>query len=67
MVSLLRNEVIEELRLKDYGYEVWTVDNGFYLNTQGEYLLLNGDEAHDRAQIGKYSMRTSTIWISFTK
>jgi phytoene dehydrogenase-like protein len=55
MVSLLRDEVIEELRLKDYGYEVWTVDNGFYLNTRGEYLLLNGDEAHDRAQIGKYS------------
>jgi len=55
MVSLLRNEVIEELHLKDYGYEVWTVDNSFYVNTRGDFLSLNGDEAHDRAQIAKFS------------
>lgn len=55
MVSLLRDEVIEELKLKEYGYEVWTVDNGFYLNTRGEHILLTDDEDHNRAQVSKFS------------
>ena len=55
MVSLLRNEVIEELRLADHGYEVTVVGSSFYVDSRGDYLLLNGDEQHDRAQIGKYS------------
>ncbi|MBT3623825.1 MAG: NAD(P)/FAD-dependent oxidoreductase, partial [Gammaproteobacteria bacterium] len=55
MVSLLRNEVIEELRLEDYGYKVTVVESGFYPDSNGNYLLLDGDAAHNEAQISRFS------------
>ncbi|MEM7004095.1 MAG: NAD(P)/FAD-dependent oxidoreductase, partial [Pseudomonadota bacterium] len=55
LVSLLRNEVIEELKLADYGYSATVVETGFYPDSQGDYLLLTGDETHDRREIGRFS------------
>ena len=55
LVSLLRNEVIEELRLEDYGYKVTVVESGFYPDSDGNYLLLDGDAAHNEAQISRFS------------
>ncbi|MEM9623067.1 MAG: NAD(P)/FAD-dependent oxidoreductase, partial [Pseudomonadota bacterium] len=55
LVSLLRNEVIEELCLSDYGYSATVVETGFYPDSKGDYLLLTGDEDHDRREIGRFS------------
>ncbi len=55
VVSLLRTEVIEELELANYGYETMIVESGFYPDSDGNYLLLNGDKAHDRAEVEKFS------------
>jgi phytoene dehydrogenase-like protein len=55
VVSLLRPEVVRDLELERYGYEPMLLDNSLYLDTRGDYLLLNGDDAHDRAQFGKFS------------
>ena len=50
VVSLLRQEVVDDLALQKYGYEPLLLENSLYLDSSGDYLLLNGDEAHDRAQ-----------------
>ena len=55
LVSLLRNEVIEELRLSEYGYSATVVETGFYPDSNGDYLLLNGDDLHDRREIARFS------------
>jgi hypothetical protein len=55
VVSLLRPEVVRDLELERFGYEPLLLENALYLDSRGDYLLLNGDEAHDRAQFGKFS------------
>ena len=55
VVSLLRPEVVKDLELERYGYQPIPLDNSLYLDSIGEYLLLTGDEAHDRAQFAKFS------------
>ena len=55
VVSLLRPEVIRDLQLPKYGYEAILLQNALYLDSAGDYLLLTGDEHHDRAQYAKYS------------
>ena len=55
VVSLLRQEVVDDLALQKYGYEPLLLENSLYLDSSGDYLLLNGDEAHDRAQFAKFS------------
>jgi len=55
VVSLLRPEVVRDLELERYGYEPLLLENALYLDSRGAYLLLNGDEDHDRAQFGKFS------------
>lgn len=55
VVSLLRPEVVRDLQLTKYGYETILLQNALYLDSAGDYLLLTGDERHDRAQYAKYS------------
>ena len=55
VVSLLRSEVVIDLQLEKYGYEPMLLENSLYLDSRGDYLLLNGDDAHDRAQYAKFS------------
>lgn len=55
VVSLLRPEVIEELELKKYGYEVMGLANSFYPDLNGDYLLLTENEARNQAQYAKFS------------
>ncbi len=55
VVSLLRSEVVRDLQLENYGYQPILLENSLYLDTAGDYLLLNGDEDHDRAQYAKFS------------
>jgi phytoene dehydrogenase-like protein len=60
VVSLLRPEVVRDLELERYGYEPLLLENSLYLDSRGDYLLLNGDEAHDRAQFTSSRRRTTT-------
>ncbi len=55
VVSLLRPEVVEELELKKYGYHPILLNNSFYPDSKGEYLLLTGDENHNKKQYEKFS------------
>lgn len=55
VVSLLRPEVVRDLELERFGYEPILLENSLYLDSRGDYLLLNGDEANTRAQFAKFS------------
>ncbi len=55
VVSLLRPEVVEDLELKKHGYEPIALNNSFYPDLNGDYLFLNEDEEHNRAQFAKFS------------
>ena len=55
VVSLLRPEVVDDLKLREYGYEPILLGNSFYPDINGDYLLLTGDEEHNKAQFAKFS------------
>ncbi len=55
VVSLLRPEVVEALELKKYGYEPIALENAFYPDSNGDYILLTSDEDANREQYRKFS------------
>ena len=55
VVSLLRPEVVADLELADYGYEAIPLENSLYIDSAGDYLLLNADEQHNQSQFKKFS------------
>jgi phytoene dehydrogenase-like protein len=55
VVSLLHPEVVRDLRLTEYGYQTLPLESSLYLDSAGDYLLLTGDEQHDRNQYAKFS------------
>ncbi|MEM1403700.1 MAG: NAD(P)/FAD-dependent oxidoreductase [Pseudomonadota bacterium] len=65
VVSLLRPEVVRDLELERYGYEPILLENSLYLDSRGDYLLLNGDDAHDRAQFAKFSQVDYDAYLAF--
>ena len=65
VVSLLRPEVVRDLELERFGYEPILLENSLYLDSNGDYLLLNGDEAHDRAQFAKFSAIDYDAYLAF--
>ncbi|MDJ0879170.1 MAG: NAD(P)/FAD-dependent oxidoreductase [Halieaceae bacterium] len=65
VVSLLRPEVVKDLALEQYGYEPILLGNSLYLDSSGGHLLLNGDEAHDRAQFAKFSDTDYDAYLAF--
>ncbi len=65
VVSLLRPEVVSDLGLERYGYEPILLGNSLYLDSSGDYLLLNGDEVHDRAQFAKFSQTDYDAYLAF--
>ena len=67
VVSLLRPEVVRDLKLEQYGYEPMLLGNSLYLDSSGGYLLLNGDEANDRAQFAKFSDSDYDAYLAFEK
>ena len=54
VVSLLRPEVIRDLELHQHGYEPIRLKGSLQL-CRDDHLFLTGDEAHDRAEIGRFS------------
>lgn len=65
VVSLLRPEVVHDLELERFGYEPILLENSLYLDSRGDYLLLSGDEANDRAQFGKFSAVDYDAYLAF--
>ena len=65
VVSLLRPEVVRDLELARYGYEPILLENALYLDSSGDYLLLNGDESHDRPQFAKFSEQDYEAMLAF--
>src|SRR6056297_3560364 len=65
VVSLLRPEVVRDLELARYGYEPLLLGNSLYLDSRGDYLLLTGDEAADRAQFEKFSATDYDAYLAF--
>ena len=55
VVSLLRPEVVAELELKKYGYQPMPLNSSFYPDSKGDYLLLTGDQDHNKKQYAKFS------------
>ncbi len=54
VVSLLRSEVIDDLKLKRHGFEMIRLDGN--LSVCGDdYLFLTGDAEHDRKEVGRFS------------
>jgi phytoene dehydrogenase-like protein len=65
VVSLLRPEVVRDLELERFGYQPLLLENALYLDSQGDYLLLNGDDAHDRGQFAKFSATDYDAYLAF--
>lgn len=65
VVSLLRPEVVRDLELAKHGYEPLLLGNSFYLDSRGDYLLLTGNENHDRAQFAKFSSTDYAAYLAF--
>ncbi len=65
VVSLLRPEVVRDLELQRYGYAPILLNNSLYLDSRGDYLLLNDDDAHNRDQFEKFSSTDYDDYLAF--
>lgn len=65
VVSLLRPEVVRDLDLVRHGYEPILLESSLYLDSAGDYLLLDGQEAGDRAQFAKFSNSDYDAFVAF--
>lgn len=65
VVSLLRPEVISDLQLEAYGYETMPLENSFYPDINGEYLLLTADEEENKRQFAKFSETDYSAYQQF--
>ncbi|MFT6957291.1 MAG: phytoene dehydrogenase-like protein [Halieaceae bacterium] len=64
-VSLLRPEVINDLALERFGYQTIPMQSSLYLDSAGDYLLLTGDEEHNRNQYNKFSATDYDSMLAF--
>lgn len=56
VVSLLRPEVIRDLELHRHGYQTVKLQGDLQI-CRDDHVFLNGNEANDRAEIGRFSSR----------
>ena len=64
-VSLLRPEVIAELELERHGYETIAHKGALNMFSDGEAMLLTGEEVHDRAVYARWSNRDYDAMLRF--
>lgn len=57
VVGFLRAQIIKELELAKHGLTIKPIENDFFALDDHRFMLLNGDETHDKQQIGKFSER----------
>src|SRR5205085_4569646 len=64
--SLFRPEIINELRLKDYGYEALERNpSSFSPFADGRYLLMGPDPELNRREIAKFSARDAEAYPKY--
>jgi len=63
--SLLRPEIIRDLRLAEHGFEVLTSPTSFHPFTDGTHLLLGVGEREDAEQIARFSKRDAETYPRF--
>jgi phytoene dehydrogenase-like protein len=67
VVSLLRDEVVRDLDLKRHGYATIPMHNTFAPLPDGRSLLLTGEDAHDQAEVAKFSNRDFAAMAEFDR
>lgn len=66
--SLFRPEIIRELRLKDYGFEVIERNpSSFSPFLDGRYMLLGNDERENTREIAKFSARDAEAFPKYER
>src|SRR5271170_4668620 len=66
--SLFSPEIIDELRLKDYGFAVLERNpSSFTPFLDGRYLLMGPDEKLNHEQIGKFSQKDAENYPKYTR
>jgi phytoene dehydrogenase-like protein len=63
--SLLRPEIIRDLRLAEHGFELLPCSTTFVPFRDGSYLMLGDGERDDAAQIARYSRRDAETYPRF--
>jgi phytoene dehydrogenase-like protein len=62
VVSLLPQDMVKDLRLKQHGYHVYPQGPYFAPRRDGSYLALPDNEAGRREQIGKFSLKDAVAY-----
>jgi len=66
--SLFRPEIVRELRLHDYGFELLERNPAsFSPFLDGRYLMLGSDQAHNVSEIGKFSPRDAAAYPKYER
>jgi phytoene dehydrogenase-like protein len=65
VVSLLRPEIVADMRLHDHGYRTRRIAGSFYPRPDGRAILLTGDERADAAQLGAFDARGAAQFAEF--
>ena len=63
--SLLRPQIIRELKLKEHGFELLPCETSFAPFPDGRHLLLGLGEREDAEQIGRFSQRDVEVYPRF--
>lgn len=67
VVSLLRPEVVADMRLADFGYQTRRISNSFYPRPDGRSLLLTGDPQADQLEFAKFDPEGAAQMDAFYK
>jgi phytoene dehydrogenase-like protein len=68
VVSLMPPQVVRELDLKRFGYEVSIITPDYFVPfPDGTSLTLWGDVEHDAAAIGRFSERDAVAYVAFDR
>ncbi|GAC1660181.1 MAG: NAD(P)/FAD-dependent oxidoreductase [Candidatus Elarobacter sp.] len=66
--SLFRPEIVRDLRLRDYGFDVIERNpSSFSPFPDGRYLMLGADEAQNRREIAKFSERDAQSYPKYVE
>ncbi|HEX9124680.1 MAG TPA: NAD(P)/FAD-dependent oxidoreductase [Actinomycetota bacterium] len=68
VVSLMPTQVVDELRLKRFGYEVSIITPDYFVPfPDGTALTLWGDTARDAANIARFSAKDADAYLAFDR
>ncbi len=66
VVSLLRPEIIRELDLPRFGLQILPLDSAFAPMENGDYLAMYADEASNRDELKRHSLRDADAYPEFS-